>query len=157
MALTLTDEQTQLRDSARNFLSAQSPVSALRRLRDSADADGFSRPLWASFAEMGYAGMLVPEAHGGLGLGHVEAGVLMAQIGHQLCASPLLASGIVATTALRLAGNAAQQAAWLPRLAAAQALRQEAAQDRQAREARPAHGPRPRLNLKALFQRPRPA
>jgi acyl-CoA dehydrogenase len=122
MALTLTDDQTALRDSARDFLSEQSPVKALRQLRDSADADGFSRPLWAQFAEMGYAGVLVPEAHGGLGLGHVDAGVVMDQIGHQLCASPLLASGIVATTALTLAGSAAQQAAWLPRLAAAQAI-----------------------------------
>ena len=122
MALTLTDDQTALRDSARDFLSEQSPVKALRQLRDSADADGFSRPLWAQFAEMGYAGVLVPEAHGGLGLGHVDAGVVMDQIGHQLCASPLLASGIVANTALTLAGSAAQQAAWLPRLAAAQAI-----------------------------------
>lgn len=122
MALILTDDQTQLRDSARDFLSEQSPVSALRALRDSADADGFSRPLWARFAEMGYTGMLVPEAHGGLGLGHVEVGVVMDQIGHQLCASPLLASAVVATTALTLAGSAAQQAAWLPRLAAAQAI-----------------------------------
>lgn len=122
MALTLTDDQTQLRDSARDFLSEQSPVKALRQLRDSADADGFSRPLWARFAEMGYTGVLVPEAHGGLGLGHVEAGVVMDQIGHTLCASPLLASGVVATTAIRLAGSAAQQAAWLPKLAAAQAI-----------------------------------
>ncbi|MES2716145.1 MAG: acyl-CoA dehydrogenase [Pseudomonadota bacterium] len=122
MALTLTDDQAALRDSARDFLSEQSPVSALRQLRDSADADGFSRPLWARFAEMGYTGVLVPEAHGGLGLGHVEAGVVMDQIGHQLCASPLLASAIVATTALKLAGSAAQQAAWLPRLAAAEAI-----------------------------------
>jgi acyl-CoA dehydrogenase len=122
MALIHTDDQTQLRDSARDFLSEQSPVSALRALRDSADADGFSRPLWARFAEMGYTGVLVPEAHGGLGLGHVEAGLLMEQIGHQLCASPLLASGIVATTALALSGSAAQQAAWLPRLAAARAI-----------------------------------
>ena len=122
VALTLTDDQSQLRDSARDFLSEQSPVSALRQLRDSASADGFSRPLWARFAEMGYTGVLVPEAHGGLGLGHVEAGVVMDQIGHQLCASPLLASAIVATTALKLAGSAAQQAAWLPRLAAAEAI-----------------------------------
>jgi hypothetical protein len=122
MALILTDDQTQLRDSARDFLSEQSPVSALRKLRDTADADGFARPLWAQFAEMGYTGVLVPEAHGGLGLGHVEAGVVMDQIGRQLCASPLLASGIVATTAIRLGGSAAQQAAWLPKLAAAQAI-----------------------------------
>ena len=120
MALTLTDDQTQLRDSARDFLSEQSPVKALRQLRDSADADGFSRPLWARFAEMGYTGVLVPEAHGGLGLGHVEAGVVMERIGHQLAASPLLASAIVGATALLAGGSAAQQAAWLPKLAAAQ-------------------------------------
>lgn len=117
MALILNEEQSQLRDSARDFLAEQSPVSQLRALRDRHDADGFSRDLWARFAEMGFTGVLVPEAQGGLGLGHVEAGVVMEQIGHQLCASPLLASGIVAATAIRHAGSAAQQAAWLPRIA----------------------------------------
>ena len=82
MALILTEEQTMLRDSARNFLTEQAPVSQLRGLRDHADASGFSRGLWAQFAEMGFTGVLVPEAHGGLGLGHVEAGVVMEQIGH---------------------------------------------------------------------------
>ncbi len=117
MPLILSEEQTMLRDSARDFLAEQAPVSQLRALRDSRDADGFSRPLWQQFAEMGYTGLLVPEAHGGLGLGHVEAGVVMAQIGHQLCVSPLLASGIVAVTALRQAGSTSQQAAWLPKIA----------------------------------------
>ena len=122
MPLILNEEQMQLRDSARDFLAEQSPVSQLRALRDHADADGFSRPLWARFAEMGFTGVLVAEAHGGLGLGHVEAGVVMEQIGHQLCASPLLASGIVAATAIRQAGSAAQQAAWLPKIARGEAI-----------------------------------
>ena len=117
MPLILSEEQTMLRDSARDFLAEQAPVKQLRALRDSRDADGFSRPLWQQFAEMGYSGVLVPEALGGLGLGHVEAGVVMEQIGHQLCASPLLASGIVAATALRLSGSEAQQAEWLPKIA----------------------------------------
>ena len=117
MPLILSEEQTMLRDSARDFLVEQAPVKQLRALRDSRDVDGFSRPLWQRFAEMGYSGVLVPEALGGLGLGHVEAGVVMEQIGHQLCASPLLASGIVAVTALRQAGSEAQQAEWLPRIA----------------------------------------
>ncbi len=122
MALILTEEQTMLRDSARDFLAEQSPVSQLRALRDKADADGFSRDLWKQFAEMGFTGVLVPDAHGGLGLGHVEAGVVMEQIGHQLAASPLLASGIVAVTALLQAGNAAQQAAHLQSLSQGQAI-----------------------------------
>lgn len=117
MALVLNEEQTMLRDSARDFLAGQAPVSQLRALRDNADADGFSRPLWAQFAQMGFTGVLVPETHGGLGLGHVEAGVVMEQVGHHLSASPLLASGIVAATAIRQAGTAAQQADWLPRMA----------------------------------------
>ena len=122
MPLILTDTQTQLRDSARDFLAEQAPVSQLRALRDSADADGFSRPLWRQFAQMGFTGVLVPEAHGGLGLGHVEAGVVMERIGHQLCASPLLASGIVAATAIAQAGTPAQQQRWLPALAGGQLI-----------------------------------
>jgi len=122
MTLILTDEQSILRDSARDFLAEQAPVSQLRALRDTADADGFSRDLWKQFAEMGFTGVLVPETHGGLGLGHVEAGVVMEQIGHQLAASPLLASGIVAVTALLQAGNAAQQTAHLQRLAQGQSI-----------------------------------
>lgn len=122
MPLILTEEQTMLRDSARDFLAEQAPVAQLRALRDQADADGFSRGLWARFAEMGFTGVLVPEALGGLGLGHVEAGVVMERIGHQLAASPLLASGIVAATALRQGGSDAQRAAWLPKIAKGEAI-----------------------------------
>ena len=122
MPLVLTEAQSMLRDSARDFLADHAPIKQLRQLRDSADADGFSRPLWKQFASMGFTGVLVPEAHGGLGLGHVEAGVVMDRIGHQLCASPFWASGIVATTALRHAGNDQQQQTWLPKLANGQAI-----------------------------------
>ncbi len=122
MSLILTEEQGMLRDSARDFLAAESPVTALRALRDDADADGFSRPLWRRFAEQGFCGVLVPEALDGLGLGHVEAGVVMEQIGHHLTASPFLASSVVAATALRAGGSGAQQRAWLPRLAKGEAI-----------------------------------
>ena len=77
MALVLTEEQAMLRDSARDFLADNAPVAQLRQLRDSRDATGFSRPLWQRFAEMGFTGILVPEAQGGMGLGHVEAGIVM--------------------------------------------------------------------------------
>lgn len=122
MALLLTEEQTMLRDSARSFMADKAPVSQLRALRDNADALGYSPQVWRDFAQMGFAGVLVPEAQGGLGLGHVEAGVVMEEIGRNLTASPFLASSVVAVTALRQAGNAAQQAHWLPRLARAEAI-----------------------------------
>jgi len=122
MALLLTEEQTMLRDSARSFMTDNAPVSQLRALRDARDALGYSPQIWAQFAEMGFTGVLVPEAQGGLGLGFVEAGVVMEEIGRNLTASPFLASGIVAVTALRHAGNAAQQAEWLPRLASGERM-----------------------------------
>ena len=64
MSLVYDDDERMLLDAARDFLRAESPVSALRALRDSADATGFSRELWASMAGMGWAGLLVPEVHG---------------------------------------------------------------------------------------------
>jgi len=122
MSLTLTDEQSLMRDSVRDFLREHAPVSQLRALRDRRDADGFSRELWREFAAMGFCGVTVPEALGGLGLGPVEAGLVMEQIGRQLAASPFLASSVVAVAALRAAGSPGQQQAWLPRLAAGEAI-----------------------------------
>jgi len=117
LALILNEEQSMLLESARDFLTREAPVSKLRQLRDTADATGFSTALWKDFSAMGFSGLLVPETFGGMGLGYVEAGIVMAQIGHNLSASPFLASNVVATTALLHAGNSAQQSKWLPRLA----------------------------------------
>lgn len=117
MPLIHTEEQTMLRDSALQFIAENAPITQLRALRDNHDADGFSRALWKQFAEMGYTGVLVPEAQGGLGLGHVEAGIIMEAIGHTMCASPFLASSVVAVSAIRAGGTTEQQARWLPELA----------------------------------------
>jgi alkylation response protein AidB-like acyl-CoA dehydrogenase len=117
MALILTEEQTMLRDSARAFMADNAPITQLRKLRDTNDGDGYSKPVWANFADMGFTGVLVPEAQGGLGLGMVEAGVVMEQIGHQLTASPFLASSVVAASLIRQAGSAEQRDHWLPKLA----------------------------------------
>jgi acyl-CoA dehydrogenase len=116
MALLLTDEQSMLRDSARGLIGSKAPVAHLRQLRDSRDATGFSREVWQSFAEMGFAGLLVPEAHGGSALGCVEAGVIMEEIGRNLTPSPFLSTAVLAATALQ-GGSEAQQAASLPRIA----------------------------------------
>ncbi|CAN5453028.1 acyl-CoA dehydrogenase family protein [soil metagenome] len=116
MPLVLNEEQTLLRDSARGFIGDKAPVAHLRQLRDSNDATGFSRELWRSFAEMGFAGLLVPEEFGGSGLGNVEAGVVMEEIGRTLMPSPFLATAVLAVSALRH-GSAAQQDEHLPRIA----------------------------------------
>jgi len=117
MSFVLTEEQSLLRDSARVFLAERAPVAELRRLRDTHDATGFSRSLWQAFVEMGFTGMLVPEAHGGLGLGHVETGLVMQEIGRNLTASPFFASSVVAVSAIARGASPAQQASLLPPLA----------------------------------------
>jgi alkylation response protein AidB-like acyl-CoA dehydrogenase len=147
MSLLLTEEQSMLRETARSFMAEQAPVAQLRALRDANDEIGFSREVWARFGELGFTGILVPEAHGGLGLGYVEIGTVMEEIGRNLTASPFLTSSVVAVTALMQAGSEAQQAEWLPRLASAEAVASLAleehgkhAPDRVALSARPHSG-----------------
>jgi alkylation response protein AidB-like acyl-CoA dehydrogenase len=117
MALVLTEEQSMLRDSARDLISDKAPVSHLRHLRDTRDADGFSHDLWKTFAEMGFSGLLVPEDFGGSGLGCVEAGVVMEEIGRNLMPSPFLATSVLAASALARGGSAAQKSEYLPKIA----------------------------------------
>jgi len=116
MALVLTEEQNLLRDSARGLIADKAPVAHLRKLRDDRDASGFSRELWKSFAEMGFAGLLVPEQFGGSGLGAVEAGVVMEEIGRNLTPSPFLATAVLAASVLSRGGSAAQQQNYLPKV-----------------------------------------
>jgi alkylation response protein AidB-like acyl-CoA dehydrogenase len=117
MPLVLTEEQSMLRDSARGLISDKAPVSHLRQLRDSNDATGFSRELWRAFAEMGFSGLLVPEAFGGSGLGCVEAGVVMEEIGRNLMPSPFLSTAVVVASALSRGGSDAQKSRYLPKIA----------------------------------------
>jgi alkylation response protein AidB-like acyl-CoA dehydrogenase len=118
MALVLTEEQSMLRDSARGLISDKAPVSHLRGLRDAKDTTGFSRELWRSFAEMGFSGLLVGEDFGGSGLGCVEAGVVMEEIGRTLMPSPFLSTAVLAASALSRGGSAAQKSEYLPKIAA---------------------------------------
>jgi alkylation response protein AidB-like acyl-CoA dehydrogenase len=117
MALVLSEEQSMLRDSARGLISDKAPVSHLRHLRDSNDTTGFSLDLWKTFAEMGFSGLLVPEDFGGSGLGCVEAGVVMEEIGRNLMPSPFLATSVLAASALSRGGSAAQKSEHLPGIA----------------------------------------
>ncbi|QDX27909.1 acyl-CoA dehydrogenase [Sphingomonas suaedae] len=119
MPLYLNDEQTMLRESAQQFVSEAAPVSHMRALRDANDATGFSRDLWKQFAEMGFTGILIPEADGGLGLGHVEAGVVLEEIGRNLSPSPFLTTAVAAVAALN---GTAQRERWFPGILAGETV-----------------------------------
>jgi len=105
MPLFLDEEQTMLKDTAKGFLADAAPVSHLRKLRDDKDPTGFSRDLWGHFAEMGFTGIMISEAEGGLGLGAVEAGIVLEQIGRNLTPSPFLSTSVGAAVALINAGS----------------------------------------------------
>lgn len=118
----LTEEQIMLRDSAKSWLQENSPVGALRKLRDSGNAHGFDRDAWAEMAEMGWAGILIPEQYGGTGLGHVTLGLLLEETGRTLTASPLISTALTATSALLHCASAAQKQAYLPKIAQGQLI-----------------------------------
>lgn len=119
MPLYLNDDQTALQDTIRDFVADHAPVTHMRALRDSKDAAGFSRDLWKSFAEMGFTGILIDEAEGGLGLGHVEAGVVLEEIGRNLSPSPFLATAVAAVEALKGTAHAAR---WFPGILAGETV-----------------------------------
>jgi alkylation response protein AidB-like acyl-CoA dehydrogenase len=122
MALVLDSDTALIRDTALDFFAKRAPVSALRKLRDDKDALGFSLPLWRQMAELGWAGFLVPEAHGGADFGCLGLGQVMEAAGRTLAASPLFATALIGASALALAGNEQQQAAHLPALARGERL-----------------------------------
>ena len=117
MAMLLTDEQNMLRDAARGFLQASAPIDQLRRLRDEASSDGYDRDTWKSMAEMGWSGVLIPEDHGGVAMGHVAAGVIAEELGRTLTASPFLSTAVMGAIAVAGYGSASQREQWLSKIA----------------------------------------
>ena len=102
MPLYYNDDQAMLADSATQFMAEEGAINKqLRHWRDRDCKDGFGHALWKQFAEMGFTGILVDEADGGMGMGHVEAGIVLEQIGRNLTPSPFLASSVLAATALK--------------------------------------------------------
>jgi alkylation response protein AidB-like acyl-CoA dehydrogenase len=112
----LNDEQTMLREMAREWADNESPVVAFRRMRDAATAAGYDAGAWAEIGQMGWAGIVVPEAYGGSEFGYLSLGLVLEQLGRNLAASPL-ASTAAAASAIVLGGSEAAKAEWLPRIA----------------------------------------
>lgn len=121
MAMTLNDDQNMLRDSARDFMASEAPVAHFRKYRDMECKDGFAHGLWKQFGEMGFTGILIPEDQGGLGLGHIEAGIVLEEIGRNLSPSPFLSTSVAAVEALKLADKAMRDR-WFPGIIAGETV-----------------------------------
>ena len=122
MTLLLTEEQQMLQTAARDFLAERAPVAALRALRDAGNERGFDDQLWQAMVEMGWPGVVVEEAYGGLDFGFMGAGVLFEEIGRQLAVAPLLSSAVLGATALRLGADESLKQALLPKVVAGDLL-----------------------------------
>ena len=115
--LALGGEHEELRSTVRQFLAATSSPAAVRSVMET--PDGFDRSTWSRMAEqLGLQALLVPERHGGLGQGPVEADVVFEEMGRALYSGPYFASVALATNALLCAGDEAACADLLPGIAA---------------------------------------
>ena len=122
MAMILNEEQTMLKDSAKDFCATNAPIAQLRKLRDEENPDGFDRGTWGSMVELGWAAIPWSEDHGGLEFGYKGLGVVTEESGRTLTASPLYASVWVGGTLINLGGSDEQKAELLPQLAAGELL-----------------------------------
>jgi alkylation response protein AidB-like acyl-CoA dehydrogenase len=114
MYFDFSKEQYLGRDSAREFLAERLPTSRLRQLLET--DTGFDREVWRGLAELGWTSVLVPEPHGGLGLGFLDLALLCEESGRALLPAPLVETAVMLPIALE-AGSAAQRDRWLPRIA----------------------------------------
>lgn len=121
MHFALTEDQRAIQDAAQAFLSSATNAEARSAALES--AAGWDEPLWRALgAELGFAGLMVPEAYGGSGLGAVEMAVVLEQVGMALPAVPLFESAVVSVTAILAAGDEAQKTALLPGLASGETI-----------------------------------
>jgi alkylation response protein AidB-like acyl-CoA dehydrogenase len=109
MALVLNEEQRLLKDSAREFLQANAPVEALRKLRDNKDETGYANNIWQQMVELGWTGIAIPESYGGLDFGFSGLATIFEESGRTLTASPLFSTVVLGASIIELAGNEEQK------------------------------------------------
>ena len=110
-----------LREAAEGFLAEKAPISELRKLRDSGK-HGFDRTLWREMAQMGWAGIIIPEEFGGAEFGLVGGGLIANQMGRHLTASPFFSTAIIASSGITAHGTEDQRTELLPNIASGELL-----------------------------------
>ena len=130
MALVLSEEQTMLKDMAKDFFAEQVPVTNFRKLRDEEDENGYDKEVWQQIVELGFAGILIPEEQGGTGFGPMGLGIVMKEAGRTLAATPLYATAVLGAGLVLKAGSEAQKAELLPKIAGGELLMALALEER---------------------------
>lgn len=120
MNFEFSDDQKQLRDQARRYLSEHSPPKAVRAVLEGNAP--YDKALWKGLAEMGFLGVAIPEEFGGAGAGHLELCVIAEEMGRALAPVPFSSTIYLAAEAIMLAGSSEQKAKWLPKIASGDAI-----------------------------------
>jgi alkylation response protein AidB-like acyl-CoA dehydrogenase len=113
MPLSLTEDQVLLAKTAKAFFAEHSPLTRLRKLRDSKDERGYSDSIYRQMADLGWTAIPFTEQQGGLGLGLASAILVTEAMGRNLAGEPFLPSILLAGQLLGVAGSDAQREAWL--------------------------------------------
>jgi alkylation response protein AidB-like acyl-CoA dehydrogenase len=120
MNFDFSDEQKQLRDEARKYLTEKCPPKAVRAVLDGKQP--YDRELWQGLADMGFLGVAIPEQFGGAGAGHLELCVVAEEMGRALAPVPFSSTVYLAAEAILLAGTDAQKQKWLSAVASGAAI-----------------------------------
>jgi alkylation response protein AidB-like acyl-CoA dehydrogenase len=120
MDLSLTEEQELLQNSARDFLRQECPITHVRTMEE--DETGYSPELWKKIAELGWAGLMFPEAYGGSGYTFIELCVLMEEFGRALLPSPFHSTVLTFSLPILLGASEAQKQTYLPAIASGNRL-----------------------------------
>ena len=120
MDLDFTPEQDMLREAVAGVCARHCGLDVVRAMED--DPIGYSDKFWEQLAELGLLGMTLPEEHGGSGMTMLDAVVVYTELGRALAPSPHFVSSVMSGGVLALAGSPAQQAEWLPKISAGEAI-----------------------------------
>ncbi|TNE36884.1 MAG: acyl-CoA dehydrogenase [Alphaproteobacteria bacterium] len=115
VSIAFSEEQEQLLEVAISFARDKSPVDKVRALID--EDRGYESDVWREMVDLGWLGVALPEAYGGIGLSIAEVVTLAEPMGRHLMATPFYATTLT-SQALLVGGTEAQKQAWLPKLAA---------------------------------------
>jgi alkylation response protein AidB-like acyl-CoA dehydrogenase len=119
MDFRFSDEQLNFQSSLRKALERECTVEAVRAAWES--ETGRSKQRWAQLAELGVLGLLVPEAHGGLGMGESDIVLVLEEIGRAALPEPVLETAAVGVPLLRELGGPLADT-WLPKVVAGDAI-----------------------------------
>ena len=115
MDLGLSEEQELLKNVARDFLEKECPEQHVRDMEE--DEQGYSPELWKKMAEQGWQGLIIPEEHGGIGMGFIDLVILVEEFGRALVPGPFLPTALGGAIALLEGGSDEQKKQHLPKIA----------------------------------------